>query len=596
MRWLFMKARLRDGVTVGAAADNLTTIGSSLEREFPVSNRQRQLRVYPAASVRFLPMVDRAMKPAGVVAMAAVGLLLLTACANLASMLLARGVARTRELALRSALGAGRRRLIRQLLVESLVLAGIGGVVGLLLATWATSLLMQARLPIELPIEFALAFDGRIVAFTAALSTITGLVFGLVPAWRASRTDLVPALKGGSSTLTAGRRRFGLRHALVSLQVAVSVVLIVAGVLLGRSVLAASKITTGFDTGSLLVATISLDMQGYDDPRATEFFERAVPRLGQLPGVRGVTVSDRVPFSPNIQSTQISIDGRPDLTPEQGLSIDVASVSASYFDTMGVRIVEGRAFDTRDTPDTPRAAIVSQAFARRYFPGESAVGRRLRVGRQTGRVLEIVGISADYNQRAVGESPRPMLHLARSQRFAPSASFLIRGAGDIDAVRKSIERELQVLEPNLIFLELAPIQRLIATSLLPVTLGSALLGGLAALAMLLSGLGLYGVIAFTVAHRTREIGIRVALGASRSRVVRAVLREAVVLVAAGAIAGVALAALGSQALSAVLLGVTPFDPVSYAIAVAFVLVLAVGASTVPARRAASVDPVVALRM
>lgn len=593
-RWLFVKARLRDGVGIAAAADNLAMIATALEREYPVSNHKRELHARPASSVRFHPLIDQSLRPAGAVLMGAVGLLLLTACANLASMLLARGAARTRELALRSALGAGRRRIIRQLVVESLLLSTIGGAAGLMVAMWATSVLARARLPLELPINFVLGVDGRVVAFTALIALSTALVFGLIPAFRASRTDLVPALKGQATPAAQGRR-FGLRHALVAVQVAVSVVLIVAGVLLARSFVAARTLTTGFDTRGLVVATIGLTMQGYDEPRARTFFDRATDRLERLPGVQAVAVSERVPFSPNVQNTQVSIDGRPDATPEEGALVDASRVSASYFGAMGVRVIEGRAFDTRDTPESVQVAIVSQAFARRYFPGTSAVGRRLRHGDQKGTLLEIVGVTADYNVRAVGEAPRPMLHLARSQRFSSSASFLIRTTGDPDVVRRGVERELQSLEPNLVFLELAPIQRMIATSLLPVSLGSALLGSLAALAMLLAALGLYGVVAFTVAHRTREIGIRMALGSSRGAVVRAVLREAVTMVAAGALAGLGLAAAAAQALAAVLLGVTPLDPASYAIAIALVAVTAIGASVWPARRAASIDPIAALR-
>jgi predicted permease len=593
-RWLFVKARLRDGIGVAAAAANLATIATALEQEYPVSNRKRYLHTHAASSVRFHPMVDRALRPAGALAMGAVGLVLLAACANLASMLLARGAGRTRELALRSALGAGRRRIIRQLLVESLMLAVLGGAIGLLIANWATAGLAQAKLPIELPISFVLGIDGRVLTFTMAISLATGLLFGLMPAWRASRADLVGALKG-DATMAAPGRRFGLRHALVALQVAVSVVFIVTGVLLVRSFVAARAMTTGFETRGLVVATISLDMQGYDDARARVFFDRAMERLTRLPGVRAGAVSDRVPFSPNVLYTQVSIDGRPEATPEEGASVDEARVSASYFDTMGVALVEGRGFGPADTPDRPSVAVVSQAFARRYFPGESAVGRRLRLGGQRGAPVEIVGVSADYNVRAVGETPRPVLHLARSQRFSPSASFLIQAAGDPDALRRDVERELQVLEPNLVFLELAPIQRMIATSLLPVSLASALLGGLAALAMLLAALGLYGVVAFTVAQRRREIGVRMALGASRARVVRAIMREALVMVSAGAVVGLGVAGGAAHALSAVLFGVTPFDPVSYAIAVAIVAATAVGSSVWPARRAASIDPIAALR-
>lgn len=591
-RWLFVKGRLREDATVAAAEGNVNAIMARLAAEYPISNKARSARVVPATSVRFHPLVDNALRPAGVVLMAAVGLVLLVACANLASMLLARGASRTRELALRSALGGDRRRLIRQLLVESLVLASLGGAAGLVLAWWATGALGSAKLPIDLPLSFTLSLDGRAIAFTMLITLATGLLFGLLPAVRASRPDLVPALKDDASLASRGRR-FGARHALVSLQVAVSVILLVGGLLMTRSLVAAHATSTGFQTRGLVVATISLDLLGYEEGRSRQFFDRAHDTIQRLPGARAVAVTERVPFSPNVQTTQIVVDGRPDVTP--GASVDVTRVSEEYFDTMGVRVTEGRAFDTRDTADTPRVAIVSEAFAARFFPGERAVGRRLRLRDQSGPTIDIVGVSADYSVRTVGEAPRPVLHLARRQRFSSSGSFIVRTDGDADLVRNGIERELRALEPNLVFLELTPLERMIATSLLPVSLGSALIAGLAGLAMLLAGLGLYGVIAFSVARRTREIGIRMALGATRAGVIRRVLAEGLLMVAVGGAVGLGAAAVGAQALSAVLHGVTPYDPLSYLAALAFVIAGAVISSLIPARRAASINPIAALR-
>jgi macrolide transport system ATP-binding/permease protein len=592
-RWLFVKGRLKQGTSTAVATEQMRTVMAGLEKSFPISNRDRRAAVLPAGTVRFHPDIDQYLRPASLVLLASVGLVLLIACANLAGMLLARGAARTKEMAVRSAMGADRLRLIRQLTIESLVLSILGGTAGLVLAGWTTSWLVTRQLPIELPITFAMTVDWRLVAFTGGLSIATGLLFGLLPAWRASRPDLVPALKDESSMALRGRR-FTLRQGLVVVQVAVSVVLLVGGVLLARSQTAALKTDPGFRVSGLVVATFSLDMHGYDDVRADQYLKRAVDRARQLPGVKSVALADRLPFSPNVHTTTVVIDGRPEATPPQGLSVDTNAVTGDFFAALGVPMLEGRIFDTRDSPDTPLVAIVSKEFASRYLP-DGAVGKRLRRRDHSGTLIEIIGVTADYNVRSVAEAPRPVVHFARSQRPSSSASLVVRTDSDAAGTAVGIERTLRELEPKLVFLELGSLDRLVAASLLAVSIGASLFGGLAALAMLLAGLGLYGVIAFGVARRTREIGIRMALGSSRGLVVGQVLREALVLVFIGATVGSVLAWFGSQALSSVLVGVTSTDVASYAIAIGLIGVTAVVAAAVPARRAASVDPLIALR-
>ncbi len=593
-RWLFMKGRLKEGVTLDAAQDNLRSIMAGLEQAYPLSNADRQPSVIPADDVRFHPEIDAIMRPAGAVLMGAVGLVLLIACANLANMLLARGAVRTREMALRSAIGAGRARLIRQMAVESVVLAGLGGSLGLLLSLWATSWVVSARLPIDLPIAFTLATDWRLIAFTGGLSLLTGLVFGILPALKASRPDLVAALKDDASMAAPGRR-FGLRHALVVVQVSVSVVLLVGGMLMVRSVFAGFDTNPGFQTSGLVTATVSMDLHGYDDDRARQFFERATDRVRQLPAVQSVSLAERLPFSPNTHMTTIVVDGRPDATPVNGASVDTTRVAHEYFDTLGVPLVAGRGFDARDTPESTRVAIISEAFARTYFPGGDALGNRVRLRNQSGQAIEIVGISRDYMMRQVGESPRTVIHFAASQQASTSYSFLVRTSADAGVLTGELERALRAVEPRLVFLELGSLDRMAATSILPITLGASVFSGLAGLAMLLAGIGIYGVIAFSVARRTREIGIRMALGSSRRTVVTQVLREALVLVGLGTIGGTLLASQAAQALSSVLLGVTSSDPLSYLAAGGILLSVAALAAIIPARRAASVDPLIALR-
>jgi len=593
-RWMFVKGRLREGVTAAQAQAALVPVMAGLAKAFPVSNRERQLTVVPAGNVRFHPDVDKTLRPVSAVLMGAVGLVLLIACANLANMLLARGVSRTREMALRSALGAGRARLIRQMVVESLLLSAAGGALGLLLAIWATSALAAVSLPLEIPLAFDLKIDWRLAAFASAVSIVTGLAFGVLPALRASKPNLVSALKDATAQASSGRR-FGLRQGLVVLQVAVSVVLIVGGFLLSRSVRAAFDMTPGFKTGGLVAATVSMDLLGYTEGQATQFFERAMTSVQRLPGVESVAFSERLPFSPNQHRTSIVVDGRPELTPPNGASVDTTRVSAGYFGTLGVPLVRGRHFDSRDTPDSTRAAIITEELARQLFTDRDALGAKLRLRDQTGPLVEIVGIVRDYAIGSLGEAPKAVIHFAASQRVSTTGSILVRTAGDGTAMVTAVERDFRAAEPRLVFLELGTLDRMMATSLLPISIGASLFGGLSGLAMMLAGVGLYGVIAFNVARRTREIGIRMALGSTRGQVLRQVLHEAMGLVIVGTLAGAGLAALAAQALSGVLLGVTPFDPVSYLAAALLLLATAILASVIPARRAASVDPLIALR-
>ncbi len=593
-RWLFLKGRLRDGATIDAARADLDTLMQGLAATHPISNRNRSSHVLPAEQVRFHPDIDQVMRPAGAVLAGAVGLVLLIACANLANMLLARGAARTREMALRSAIGASRVRLVRQMAVESLVLSLAGGAAGLMLAVWATSWIVNARLPIELPIVFTMPIDWRLVAFTGGLAVFTGLAFGLLPALKASRPDLVASLKDDASLASPGRR-FSVRHALVVTQVAVSVVLLVGGLLLVRSLFAGFNANPGFEVSGLVTSTVSMDMHGYDDARSKRFFEDAVRRVGLLPGVTSVALAERLPFSPNNHTTTLVIDGRPEATPATGASVSTTRVSANYFETLGVPLLAGRAFDSRDTPESTRVAIVSETFVKTFYPNGDALGHRVRLRDQSGPIVEIIGISRDYATLSVGERPRPVIHFAASQRPANAYSVLARTSGDSTALTQGIERELRALEPEVVFLELGTLARMAATSMLPISLGAAIFGGLASLAMLLAGVGLYGVIAFSVARRTREIGIRMALGSTTGRVISGVLREALTMVGVGTVIGVVLAAVGAQVLSSVLLGVSALDPLSFLGAVALLAVVAGVAAIVPARRAAAVDPLTALR-
>ncbi len=594
-RWMFAKGILKDDVTARAAEADLAGVMTRLSAEFPISNRGRTARVTEAGMSRLMPEIDKALRPAGLVLLLAVGLVLLVACANLAGMLLARGAARVRELAVRAALGAGRTRLLRMLAAENLALAAAGGAGGLLIAFGVTRLFTPFRPPIDLPLALAVSADARGLLFAAGLAVVSSVAFGLVPALRATRLDLTSALKSDGALSATGGRRFGLRHVLVVGQVAVSFVLAVVGLLLVRSLLAGQASDPGFPTRGLVQASLSRAMQGYSAVASQSFFDRALERIGALPGVTSVALSDRMPLTLNIQTTDVVLAEQTTDDPRSRIILDTTQVTDRYFETMGVPILDGRSFDGRDVPESVRVAIVNRAAASRLWPGQRAVGRQLRLRDLKGPLVEIVGVVPDHKVRTLGEAPRPFIHFARSQRPSGTATIVARTSGDAPGLAGAIERELRALDPDVVLMELQTFDGAMATSLHGYAVGGSLIGGLAVLALFLSSLGLYGVVAFSVNRRTREIGIRVALGADRGTVVRGVMREGRGLVAVGAGLGLGVSALAASALRSALLGIGALDVASYAAALAALVLAASIACALPARRAAAIDPNVALR-
>jgi predicted permease len=589
-RWMFLKGRLRDGITIDQARGDLAAIMSALARDFPDTNDGVAITVLRADQVRLHPEIDGLLTPIAALLAGAVGLVLLVACANIANMLLARGAARSREMAIRVAVGAARGRLVRQLLAENILLSLAGGLLGAALAIWATRL----PLPLPLPLDLDMPIDTRVLLFAVGLSLATGIIFGLVPALEASRPSLVPALKGDAPS---GRhaRRFSLRSLLVVTQVAVSTVLVVAAALLARSVASARALDVGFDTRGLASATFAPTMVGYEDEAALRFYHRAAERLREVPGITGVALAERLPFSINFQFSEFFIDGRPDLSGEHGQMLDVTRVDRHYFDTMGIRLVEGRGFNETDTPSSPLVAVINDAMARRYWPGESAIGKRLRLRTADGPVAEIVGVTATHPVRSAGEPPRPFVHLSLDQRTVGGNSLVVRGSLPDDQLTAAIRREIMALEPRMFFLELQPYAAQVETTLFALRAGAMLIGSVGLVALGLAAIGLYGVLAFNVSRRTREIGIMMALGARPEGVLGLILKDAMTLVAIGLAVGLALSWAASGALASLLIGIAPLDPVAYALAVGVLTISALLAAFVPARRAAKLDPLVALR-
>ena len=592
-RWLFLKGRLAPGRSAKEAQAEVETLFARLAKDYPATNEKTRGSVLPAAGIRFHPMLDGYVKAASAVLLAAVGLVLVIACANVANMLLARGAARTRELAVRAAVGASRARLVRQLLSESLVLAALGGVLGVLLAFGATRLLAGlGTISAPVPVAFDLQPDGTVLAFAALVSLATTVLFGLLPAWTGSSLALVPSLKADAAGGGSLRRRVTLRDALVVAQLALSLVLLVAGALLMRGLQRARGTELGFDPTALVSLSFDLQMNGYDEARALAFRKRVVAELQAVPGVSAVTVASRLPLAPDVNMEGLRIRGHHQ-PQDEPTPIDAVGVGPDYFKTVGVPLVEGRAFSEDEVEREAKVAVVNEAFARKYWPGQSALGQPIHTSGFDHEPHVVVGVARDHKVRSVGEPSTPYLHLpaARSRRLSLVVGTAQPASVALPALRAAVLR----LEPAVVFTEDASATEVAATTLAPTRIGAALLGAFGSLALLLAAVGLYGVIAYSVSRRTRELGVRTALGAQRSDLVRLVLRHGARLAMVGVALGALIAALVGRVFGALLYGVSPLDPLAYALAAAILLLVAAAANLVPALAAARVDPIRALR-
>jgi len=603
-RWLFIKGRLRSGVTLDRARAHLQLLMAGLEAANPATNRGRHIAVRAARQTGFQPTADPILAvqseagmplvPIAAAFMGVVSLVLLIACANVASMLLARASGRQREIGVRLAIGASRRRLVQQLVTESLVLSMLGAVAGVFVAWWITGLLKSVSLPLPIPLSFDLRIDTRVLFFTFAATLVTGLFAGLAPALKASSPSLTAELRG-EQVFSRAAGGWALRDVLVAGQMAMTALLLILAALLTRSLLAAQRANVGFPAERLALISLDTGMAGYSRDRSAQFYEQALARVGRIPGVESVALATRPPFSVNSNRWNIWIPGRHALD-SPGDIVEVTRVSREYFQTMRVAILQGRAFGPDDRPDTPRVAIVNETMARRYWPGENVIDKTFRTRASDGPLFTIVGVAADHKVTAVGEGPTPFIHFARDQQPNTYSAIVARTHGDAPSLLRDMRRELLALEPNLVFVESQTMQGEVATTLFPARASAWLVGAIGMMAMILASIGLYGVIAYSVARRTREIGIRMALGAKPSAVLGLVMRQGLVVVGTGLVVGCLFAALVAWLMSGLLYGISPSDPVSWVGAAVVLLGVSALANVLPAQRAARVDPSVALRV
>ena len=587
--WMVGVGRLKPGVTLDQAHAQMTAVARDLEREYPNENKEKGVALSPSHR---LPGFMRTYVAAFIgLLFALVGLVLAIACTNVAGMMLARSLARAREVAVRIAMGAGKVHIVRQLVTESLLLSIVGAAGGIVLAV-SMIRAMRALLP-TLPIVLALdiRLDWRVVTFSALLAIVTGVLFGLVPALQAAKTDLTTAMK--SEGPAVGPRRLRLRQAFVVAQVAMSVLLVVCGLLFARSLVNAGSIDPGFDVRDVEVAEIDFRLAGYERETAALVQQQILARVEQLAGVRSAAFTLQIPLMGGGHGLgPLTLPGQP-VESRDRIRPDWNVVSPRYFETMRSRLVRGRAFSEADTATMPAVAIVNETFARRAWPGEDALGKTLEHHGETKRVLHIVGLAADGKYRSLGEEPRAFIYVPLSQNYMADLSLLARTDGR--RVASDLRSILRDINPNLPIVHSATLAETTAIGLVPHRLAAGIAGTFGFVGLVLAAIGIYGITAYNVTQRTREIGLRVALGAARGDVLGLVIGQAMRMSATGAAIGLLLAAAATRLLVSLLYGVQPLDPVSFGAGAALFCGLALAASWLPARRAASLNPVEALR-
>jgi putative ABC transport system permease protein len=585
--FLGVLARLKAGVTLDRADVEMRTLAQRLATQYPANSAGES-----AVVVRLQDQVVGTIRPALLTLFAAVGFVVLIACANVANLLLVRASVREKEIAIRAALGAGRGRLAGQMLAESLVLAVAGGVlgVGLAYAGLGPILALGAR---SIPRVADVAIDRQVLLFAAAASIVTGVLFGLAPAWQASRAGLAGVLKeGGRSSATGGAR--WVRSTLLVVEVALSIVLLTGAALLLRSFSRLTSVDPGFRPDGVLAFQVSLPQKTYAGPKTPAFYDALTERLESQADVRAVGLTQTLPLRGSYELS-FDIRGRAPAKPGEGPSAHYRAVSPHYFDALGIPLVKGRAFAASDGANSPLAAVVDRAFADKYFPNEEAIGQGLHIGNGVAGFFTVVGIAGNVRSDGLDAAAEPTMYVPIAQDTFGTMWVVARASGDAASLAGSVRRTLHDIDPALPAYTVTPMPVIVNDSIAPQRFSMTLLALFAGVALFLAAVGLYGVVAYSVSRRTREIGLRMAVGAEPRQVVRMIVGGGVRLALLGVVIGIG-GALGlSRLVQSLLFEVTPSDPISYAATAALLLAIATLACYVPARRALRVDPLVALQ-
>ena len=594
LRNLIVKGRLNSGVSMARAREDVQLIAANLAKEYPDTNRNHGLTVRTEFDARVSARPPLAVTALGVMALAFA--VLLVACANVAGLLASRAPVRAREIALRMAIGAGRLRLVRQLLIESLLIAAVGGLVGLMLGQAIIAVFQRLQVPSDVPLKLAFALDQRALIVAMLVAASSAILSSLLPAWQTTRVDLTATLK---SATTSPRARLWGRHVLVAGQVALSLLLLTIAVFLFRGFSGEIERGPGFRTDRILLASFSPDMIRYDAARTDAFYTLLVERTKTLPHVRAVALTSSPPMDAiSIENTAVAPEGFQFSVGTDHVNVRSARVDDGYFVAIGVRVLHGRAFGGADTADAPRVAVVNEAFASHYWPGQQPTGKRFRLLEGNGSWFEIVGVAATTKYRALSEGPTEFIYYSRRQRPAAVSTLVVETEGDAAAIAASVRQVVTSIDPDMPMFDVRTMQELYNASAIGLsTLLMRIVGGMGSIALVLALTGLYGLMAYSVSRRTREIGIRMAVGAHPGSILRMVLDHGLWLIAIGGIVGV----IGSIVMLGVLRALMPFPAMSrfditpYATAVPALVAVTLLAAYIPARRAARIDPLTTLR-
>ena len=592
---LFVQGRLKPGVSQLQAQTELTNLAAQLEGEFPDDNAGKRIAL-SSPGLFGNSMRGSLLGFVGAL-MGVVGAVLLLACLNLANLLLARAAERRREIAVRLALGASRWRLVRQLLTESLLLACGGGLLGLLPALWLVDLLKAFKLPPNVPVVFAIQVDYRVYLFTFLLSLVTGVLFGLLPAWQATKGDLIPALKDESPSWRGSQqslRGSWMKSGLIVVQIALSLILLIGGGLMVRALQQANGLKLGYEPRQAGELSFDLRLQGYPGAQRREFQKRLLERVSAMPGVKAVGLADLLPVDLHFSRTSVYLDG---VTPERNARVPSAMynlVSPGYFQAMGTRMLQGRDFTPQDNEPSAQVAIINESFARRFFPGQNPLGQQFSLGSANAPKVQVVGIVEDGKYANLNEEARPYVARPMWQVGSGATSVVVRTDTDLPSLMSSVRREVLELDPYLPISTTTLVERL-SLPLLPARLTASLLAGFGLLALALAAIGIYGVMSYGVTQRTHEIGVRMALGAQKADVIKLIIGQGFTLTFLGVAFGLLAAIVLTRLMKSLLFGVNATDPLTFMLVALLLTAVALLACFLPARRAARVEPLKALR-